>query len=260
MVCDTIKHGDFTQLADNYAQYRPGYSPFVLDALIGLVGKNPKEISAADVGAGTGIWSAMLAKRGIKVTAVEPNDAMREAGIQQTVPLGIQWLKGTGEETGLPNNSSDLVSMASSFHWTEFDKSTAEFNRILKPGGYFIGLWNTRRYEINPLLVEIEDMLKKMVPNLDRVSSGRSRFCDTLSCRLLESPHFDDVLFLEGQHTEQQSPKHYLGLWESVNDIRVQAGEEVFAQFLAYVQEKTRSVPHIDACYLTRAWIARKAG
>ena len=31
-----MKHGDFTSLAANYAQYRPGYSPFVLDAFVGL--------------------------------------------------------------------------------------------------------------------------------------------------------------------------------------------------------------------------------
>lgn len=31
-----MKHGDFTELADNYAKYRPGYSPFALDAFLAL--------------------------------------------------------------------------------------------------------------------------------------------------------------------------------------------------------------------------------
>ncbi len=75
-----MKHGDFTSLAENYAQYRPGYSPFVLDVFCSLA----KGKECADIGAGTGIWSRQLAGRGIKVTAVEPNDAMRSAGIKQT--------------------------------------------------------------------------------------------------------------------------------------------------------------------------------
>ena len=31
-----MKHGDFTALASKYARYRPGYSPFVLEAFVGL--------------------------------------------------------------------------------------------------------------------------------------------------------------------------------------------------------------------------------
>ena len=253
-----IKHGDFTLLADNYALYRPGYAPFVLDAFIGLLKDAPNRLTVADVGAGTGIWSAMLAEQGIQVTAVEPNDAMREAGVSRTSDLSITWRKGSGEKTGLPDGAFDAVCMASSFHWTDFTLATAEFNRILKPGGLFIALWNTRKYETNPLLVEIEEMLKEMAPNLERVSSGRSAFCAGLSERLRETPFFADVLYLEGGHTEEQSHERYIGLWESVNDIRAQAGERIFTEFLARVREKIASVPVIRAEYLTRAWIARR--
>lgn len=34
------------------------------------------------------------------------------------------------------------------------------------------------------------------------------------------------VLYLEVRHTEMQTPERYIGLLESVNDVRVQAGEE----------------------------------
>lgn len=35
-----MEHGDFASLAANYALYRPGCSPFVLDAFAGL---SPRE-------------------------------------------------------------------------------------------------------------------------------------------------------------------------------------------------------------------------
>ena len=84
-------------------------------------------------------------------------------------------------------------------------------------------------------------------------------FCNQLTERLAACREFDEVIYLEGRHIEHQTPQRYLGLWESVNDVRVQLGEEKFAAFLAYVREKTAELHDIEAEYLTRAWIARRA-
>jgi len=252
-----MKHGDFTDLADNYAKYRPGYSPFVLDSILGLTGKMATDIIAADVGAGTGIWSRMLADRGMKVSAVEPNEAMLKEGVEQNNSLDITWHGAAAEATGLPDNAFDLVSMASSFHWPDFDQAVAEFQRTLKPNGYFVALWNPRRYESNSLLVDVENKLKTLVPEMKRVSSGRSEFCDSLLDRLGESTVFDDVLYIEGRHIEKQSPERYIGLWKSVNDVRVQAGPERFETFLNYIRDRISDLPYIEAEYTTRAWVAR---
>lgn len=253
-----MKHGDFTKLAEDYAQYRPGYAPFVLDAFLGLMSEAPETLQGVDIGAGTGIWTRMLAQRGVIMSAVEPNDAMRAEGIRQNGDHTINWHAGSAETTTLPDASFDFICMASSFHWTDFDRAVTEFNRILKPGGLFMALWNTRRYESNPLLVRIEDHLKGLVPDMKRISSGRSEFCDTLLNRLGKCHVFTDAMYLEGRHTELQSPEHYIGLWRSVNDVRVQAGEKRFDAFINYIRSQTAMLQHIEAEYITRAWIARK--
>ncbi|GAB6057111.1 class I SAM-dependent methyltransferase [Desulfonatronum parangueonense] len=255
-----MQHGDFTELADNYAKYRPGYSPFVLDALLGLCPIAPHQLEGADVGAGTGIWTRQMAERGVRMSAVEPNEAMRSEGVRQNGTHSIAWHKGTAEQTGLPSNSFDIASMASSFHWPDFDAAVMEFDRILKPEGLFIALWNTRRFESNPLLLRIEEKLKELVPDLKRVSSGRSEFCDGLLDRLKARSEFSDVLHLEARHVEEQTPERYLGLWKSVNDVRVQAGEKRFSMFLDYIRNETAELKAIQAEYVTRAWIARKKG
>jgi SAM-dependent methyltransferase len=250
-----MKAGDFTELADNYARYRPAYAPSVRDAVAGLL---PVRARAADVGAGTGIWSEMLTEAGLRVDAVEPNKAMRNAGQRQRP--GLNWVDGSAEVTTLEGGRYDLVSMASSFHWPDFDLAVAEFHRLLKPGAFFLALWNTREIKGSPLLEGIEAHLKTLVPDLKRVSSGRSEFCETLSFRLENHSPFSEVLYLDGYHVEKQTPEHYLGLWESVNDVRVQAGPEKFARFLDFIVERTKGLEHIEARYLTRAWLARKAG
>lgn len=253
-----MKHGDFTQLAASYAAYRPGYSPFVISSVLAVAGHGAQALSVADVGAGTGILSRQLAGQGCKVVAVEPNDAMRGQGQAGNGPLAIDWRAGSAEMTGLTAGSVGLVTMASAFHWADFNQAVAEFARILTPQGYFMALWNPRAIERNPLLVEIESALQKLVPELKRVSSGRSEFCDGLLQRLDASNAFRDVMYLEGFHTERQSRERYIGLWESVNDIRVQAGPERFAKFMDYVKDVTKDVSHIEASYQTRAWLAKK--
>lgn len=254
-----IKHGNFDSLAGDYAQFRPGYAPSIVAAVLSLLGKPAREVDAVDVGAGTGIWTRMLAGQRLhSVTAVEPSDEMRRHGSQTAPELGIVWRRGKAEETGLPSGSYDLVSMASSFHWTDFDKACAEFQRMLRPGGRFVALWNPRMVELNPLLVEIEEEITRLNPEVKRVSSGRSGLTERLTAMLWAKPGFDDVVYLEARHVATQTVAQYIGAWRSVNDLRVQLGPDLFNRFMDFVEHKTAGLSGIETTFLTRAWAARR--
>lgn len=254
------KAGDFTGLAQDYSSNRPDYSLSVLKALLALVDKPTAEIDFADIGAGTGIWTRMVAGVGVNsVVAVEPNDDMRIAGRADSQDNTIVWQSGSAEKTGLATEAFDLVSMASSFHWADFDIATKEFSRILRAGGRFVALWNPRLIEVNPMLVEIEAHLNTLRPNIKRVSSGRSGITDTLTEQLNRCQWFEDVIYLEGRHTIEMSKDRYMGAWRSVNDLRVQLGPHLFDEFLRYVESRIQDVNSIEATYLTRAWSARKS-
>jgi ubiquinone/menaquinone biosynthesis C-methylase UbiE len=255
-----MKHGDFTGLAGDYAKFRPGYAPQVAIAILRYLGRDIASADAVDVGAGTGIWTRILASYGPhSITAVEPNDDMRERGIESSRRTKIVWRKGSAEATGLPDQSADLVSMASSFHWANFDQACDEFYRILRPGGLFVALWNPRLIEANPLLVEIEAEITRLKPDVKRVSSGRSGITEQLTEMLRGKPQFTDVLYLEGRHSVEQTPEQYLGAWRSVNDLRVQLGPELFDQFLTLTEQRIAGLTTIETTYLTRAWAARRA-
>jgi len=252
-----MKLGNFDELAEQYGQHRPGYAPQILDVLLGMVGKPTETIDFVDVGAGTGIWTRMASRRGCRTRAVEPSGPMRTVGASQNGNASIEWIEGSAERTGLAGSSADLLTMASSFHWPDYTGATTEFQRVLRPGGRFCALWNPRLIEANPLLVQIEDDLKTLVPGLKRVSSGRSDFCESLYEKLSKTEGFSEVVYLEARHVERQTPERYMGLWRSVNDIRVQAGERLFDAFLAKIEERIAGLEHIEATYLTRAWVAR---
>lgn len=251
--------GKFDALAKNYSQFRPSYATSVLSALLGVIKTPVDDIHWADVGAGTGIWTRLIAEHGVQtITAVEPSNEMRRYGQAQSDGLPITWQAGTGEATGLADKSADVISMASSFHWVDFDQGLNEFHRALKPNGHFVALWNPRLIEVNPLLVDIEHYLTtEICPNLNRVSSGRATFTQTLTDKLWAHPKFTNVIYLEGRHVQHFTPDAYIGVWKSVNDIQVQAGDAKFQQFLDYIWERTHHLKSIEATYLTRAWCAQ---
>ena len=54
------------------------------------------------------------------------------------------------------------------------------------------------------------------------------------------------------------TPEHYVDVWNSVNDLRVQLGEESFLEFMAFVERRVGGLSFIETTYLTRAWSARR--
>ena len=252
------KLGDFTGLAENYAKFRQGYAPSVLTAVLSLINKAPVDIDAVDFGAGTGIWTRMLAARNLRsIIGVEPSSDMLAQAKNTPSTRPIRWVAAPAEQAGLPDRSCDLVTSASSFHWMDYVRTTNEIKRIVRPGGRFLALWNPRQIEANPLLVEIENHIKTLAPEIKRVSSGRSDFTSTLSQRLMETEGFEDLLFLEGRHTAEQTPAEYLGAWESVNDVQAQLGAARWRAFLDFVERRLANEKTIVTTFLTRAWTVR---
>lgn len=133
----------FSDRAADYAKYRPSYPDQAIATLLEGLG-NPSQLVAADIGAGTGISSRLLAERGVRVLAIEPNASMREAASPH--PL-VEFRNGTAEATNLPDASVDLVTCFQAFHWFDPAPTLLEFHRILKPSGRLALVWNDRSQE-----------------------------------------------------------------------------------------------------------------
>ena len=117
----------FSDRVADYVRYRPGYPPAAIDAMLdGLAPE--RRIRACDVGAGTGIMTRLLARRGVDVRAIEPNPDMRRAG-ERWVRMDAQddggslgevtWHAGQAVATGVADGGVDLVVCAQSYHWFE---------------------------------------------------------------------------------------------------------------------------------------------
>ena len=130
-----------------YDSVRPAYPDEAVAALVdaarGARGADASgqggPLRAADIGAGTGKMSELLARAGFLVDAVEPSEAMRA---QASSIEGVTWHAGVAEQTGLPNDLYDIVVFAQSWHWVDSECAGLEVERILAPGGALGIVWN----------------------------------------------------------------------------------------------------------------------
>ena len=253
-----MQKGDFSNLASDYIKYRPSYNRKVVNKVVNTINKKSENIRAADVGAGTGIFTKCLIEAGIKdVVAVEPNEGMRNTGIEY---LGkkIPFFRGSGENTTLVSNKYDLVTMASSFHWPNTQDTLLEFNRILNSNGVFAALWNPRLTERSNSENEVQNLLSTKYFVGSRVSSGLSGITNHLRDILSKSKIFRSVTYFDAIDVVKRSHEEYMGAWRSVNDIQAQLGKEKFSQFLSDVEEIIYKRSYVEVHYLTRAWVAQK--
>ncbi|XAS66148.1 class I SAM-dependent methyltransferase [Micrococcaceae bacterium Sec5.7] len=125
----------FQDGGEHYHRVRPGYPAESAGWLIPAGATD-----AADIGAGTGKFTALLVDRGMTVSAVDPSadmlDQLRSASPQ------VSALVGTAEATGLPASAFDVVSVAQAWHWCDPLRASTEIARILRPHGTLGLIWN----------------------------------------------------------------------------------------------------------------------
>lgn len=126
----------FDSVAERYHEMRPRYPDDIWNALFQTAGLRPGA-RVLEIGAGTGIATAELVRRGCHVTALEPGGAMaaiieRELGTTRQVDVRI----GRFEDLPLDGEPFDLAIGATSLHWIDRDLLNARLPALVKPGGY----------------------------------------------------------------------------------------------------------------------------
>jgi SAM-dependent methyltransferase len=137
----------FSNRVEDYVKYRPDYPAEIINYLRQQYGLTPDKV-IADVGAGTGISSALFLKAGYRVFAVEPNKEMREKAISLLSRFrGFKAVDGTAENTNLKAESIDAIIAGQAFHWFDAGKARMEFKKKLKENGIVVLMWNERQTE-----------------------------------------------------------------------------------------------------------------
>lgn len=148
----------FNKVADLYDKYRPNYPNELITDIVKKCKLDPDAI-IADIGAGTGILTRKLLEQRKKIIAIEPDDDMREILVDNFRDNNnLKIMATSAEDTKIPSNTIDLITVAQAFHWFAIEEFRKECERILKPQGNIFILWNK---------INMEDEIVKQMKEID---------------------------------------------------------------------------------------------
>ena len=242
----------FSDRADHYAKFRPGYPDVMLRFLRNIVA--PPAI-VADIGSGTGILTRQLLDGGYELFAVEPNDRMRaEAERALSDHPCFRSVPGTAEATTLPDRSVDLITCAQAFHWFDRVRAKSEFCRILKETGRIVLVWNERLDDASELNRKYDEVLRRCAPEYPNVSHRRVGLEDMRT--FFEPGEFQFYTFPNDQRLDREG---FLGRLLSSSYVPNvgQPGHREIVDAAGHVFDEHEADGKVTLAYETRLYLGR---
>jgi ubiquinone/menaquinone biosynthesis C-methylase UbiE len=218
----------FSGHAGDYAAYRPWYPDELFDELAKLTAKHER---VWDCATGNGQAATGLAQHFAHVVASDAS--VKQLASRRPHPR-IDFCAALAEAAPLADRCCDMVTVAQSVHWFQFERFYAEARRVLKPGGV-LALWTYETFRIDPRLdAPIDHFYNKVV---GPYWPPERRYIDELY-RTIPFP-FDEVqmpsIILETRWTLEQV-MNYLGTWSAVHRYRAAKGSDPLPGFRAAIE------------------------
>ncbi len=154
---------NFGVLGADYHAARRGYPKELFDYLHSLA-KIDKPITL-DIGCGTGIATRQLKEFGFDVSGTDKDLKMIEVAREHSD--GISYAVAPTDALPFKDETFDVVTAFTAYHWFADEKSTNEIRRVLKPGGVFFAVTKDNRHDASrkEFWKGYKEILKKYVGN-----------------------------------------------------------------------------------------------
>jgi SAM-dependent methyltransferase len=129
----------FNGAAELYDRARPEYPDQLFDALVTAAGLRPGD-RLLEVGSGTGRATLPLARRGLRITGLEPGHNLAALARQNLEEFDVEIVESSFEDW-VGGGEFALVFAATSWHWIDPAVKYAKAWRVLRPGGH-LALWS----------------------------------------------------------------------------------------------------------------------
>jgi SAM-dependent methyltransferase len=145
----------FESVAAEYERHRPGYPEEALRWATEQLGLDPGA-HVLDIGAGTGKLTRRLVSLGYDVVAVEPGAPMLDE-LRAAVPEA-EAREASAESIPVRDETVDAAFAGQAYHWFDRERALPELQRVIKPGGGLVLLWNWWN-ERDPLQRELGELI-----------------------------------------------------------------------------------------------------
>lgn len=126
----------FSSKASAYELFRWPFERQAIAALLEQTGLSSGAV-VVDIGSGTGMSSSPFLEAGCEVYGIEPNAAMRrEAERVLEGEVRFHSMNGFAENTGMADDSVDLIVVGRAIHWFAQAETRSEFARISRQAGW----------------------------------------------------------------------------------------------------------------------------
>src|ERR671914_331771 len=251
----------FDAWAPDYDRFRPSYPDELFDEIEARLSLPPRPL-VVDLGAGTGLATLAMARRGWRMTAVEPGrpmlDVLRARASDEGLILAT--VQAHAEETRLDPSSVDLATAAQAYHWFDTPRALAEIERIVRPGGGLAVFWNVRDASTSPLLADYNDLLEAHGIDADTRLPGKDPETAT---KIREAGGFDEPQFVQVAHTVETTPDGFIGLAFTKSYVRALPPDDqarLADELHALIERHVAGWPAFTVPYVVDCWIARRRG
>ncbi|MFC4150373.1 class I SAM-dependent methyltransferase [Micromonospora mangrovi] len=229
----------FGTVAEAYERFRPGYPAALADLVLTYAGRPVR--TALEIGAGTGKATRLFARRGIAVTATEPDAAML-AELRRQVPTGVRTVQAAFEDLP-PGESHGLVYAAAALHWTRPEGRWSRMAALLEPGGVFASFGGPLRLA-DPAVAEAVHAARAPFLDSDEVPSPDGTPADQVlqwpGTELARSAWFTDVRQSVIERRLTMTAHDFVGLLSTVSaylTLPPAAREQVFDRIVRVLPE-----------------------
>lgn len=176
----------FGEVAETYDRLRPSYPEEMYDDLLasaGLASGSP----ALEIGCGTGLATIELVRRGLDVTAVDPDPRMLKVTRDRLANHAVRFIKRRFEDYDEEGLSMDLIFAAGSWHWVDSEVGLPLAASLLGDEGALATCWNLPRPEDLPRPVGLDAAYSSLAPELAEMASQVKTETNTIVAK--QSPH-----------------------------------------------------------------------
>ena len=244
---------DYTNLAKKYDN-RADYSS---DLIKSVIRKIPKNANILEIGSGTGKLTKIIINHFNFIHLLEPNNNMLKIGKKNLnkVKKKIFWHNIKAEDSNFIPNTFDAVFFGSSFNVVNKKIIFAKLNKIIKPKGKIVIIWNNRVFQDN-----IQNGIEKIIrENVKNYKYGIRRA--NLKKILNDSKICKKIIFRSSKFKNKFLKKDFVNGWKSHGTLWKQTNKKQFNQIISRINKfvlNFNKSNYIYVPYRTKIWICTK--